>query len=167
MTGERSHQRVFFETALPTVFHKTPEDFLYYLDRDGNKFLNFYWEQVGKSINPSDRAEAIGINFIFRKPEKNVTIAIVFLPLPQLAGEAYYTAFVYRPRRVTPILMITDRTAVFALTMVSKDGEKPGTAIIELTRKQQAIEHGDGPDPIAEDFYLAVLDLIRDSRGNL
>jgi hypothetical protein len=167
MPVERSHQRVFFESALPSIFHKSPGDFLFYLDRDGNKFLTFYWEQVGKSINPSDRVEAIGINFIFRKPDKNVTIAIVFLPKPQVAGEAYYTAFVYRPRRVTPILRISDITAVYALTLVSKGGEKAGTSIIELTRKQQTIEHGDGPDPIAEDFYLAVLELIRDSRGNL
>lgn len=167
MPEGRSHQRVFVETVLPSVFHATPADFLFYLEKDGNRFLNFYWEQAGKSFSPADRAEGYGLNHIIRKPEKSVTVAMVLLPAPQVDGEAYYEAFIYRPRRVTPILRISDITAVFTLTFVSKSEEKPKTVVIEHTRKEQLIEHGDGPDPEVEKFYLAVLDLIRDSRGNL
>jgi hypothetical protein len=167
MSEERSHQCVFFETALPVVFHQTPEDFLFYLERDGNKFLQFYWEQAGKSISPAERADAYGLNYIVRKPKNNVTIAIVLLPAPQKVGEAYYEVFIYRPLRVTPILRISDVTSVFALTKASDDGEKNKTTIIERTRKEQSIDHGMGTEPVVEDFYLAVLELIRDSRGNL
>ncbi len=167
MSVERSHQRVFYESALPSVFHATPEDFLFYLERDGNKFLQFYWEQAGKSFSISDRADGYGLNYIIRKPEKAVTVAVVLLPAPQVTDEAYFEVFIYRPRRVTPILRISDMTAVFAQTLISSDGEKPRTNIIECTRKEQIIDHGPGPEPVVEEFYLAVLELIRDSRGNL
>ena len=167
MSVERSYQRVFYETALPSVFHATPEDFLFYLDRDGNKLLKFYWEQVGKSFTISDRVDAYGLNYIIRKPKDTVTVALVLLPTPQVTDEAYFEAFIYRPRRVTPILRISDRTAVFAQTLVSSNGEKAMTHIIERTRKEQTIDHGPGPEPMVEDFYLTVLELIRDSRGNI
>jgi hypothetical protein len=167
MSLERSHQRIFYESALPSIFHATPEDFLFYLDKDGNKFLQFYWEQVGKSLGISDRADGYGLNYIVRKPENAVTVAIVLLPTPQVTEEAYFEAFIYRPRRVTPILRITDMTAVFSHTLVSSNGEKTRTNIIERTRKEQIIDHGPGPEPVVENFYLAVLELICDSRGNL
>jgi hypothetical protein len=149
------------------VFHGSPADFLLYLERDGNKFLQFYWDQVSKSIHPSERGESYGINYILRKPQSNVSIAIVLLPTPQIMGEAYYEAFVYRPRRVTPILRISDVTAVFALVLVSDPGEKPKTSIVEFTKKDQSIDHGVETEPVVEDFYRAVLELIKDSRGNL
>jgi hypothetical protein len=167
MSPERSHQCVFYETALPAVFHETPEDFLYYLERDGNKFLLFYWEQVAKSITPSDRGDSYGINFIIHRLQSNVTIAMVLLPAPQRPDEAYYEAFVYRPRRVTPILRISDMTTVYALVLVSPPGELPRTSILEYTKKVQSLNHGDGPEPVVEDFYRSVLELLRDSRGSL
>jgi hypothetical protein len=167
MSQERTHQIVYFETALPSVFHQSPEEFLFYLERDGNKFLQFYWEQVGKSFSASGRGDAYGLNYFVRKPDKNVSIVVVLLPSPREAGEAYYEAFVYRPRRITPILRISDMTAVFALTMTSENGEAARTAIVERTRKDQSIEHGAGTQPVVEDFYQAVLGLIRDSRGNI
>jgi hypothetical protein len=167
MSVEHSHQRVFYESALPSIFHATPKDFLFYLDRDGNKFLQFYWEQVGKSLGNSDRADGYGLNYIVRKPEKSVTVAMVLLPAPQVTAEAYFEAFIYRPCRVTPILRISDMTAIFAQTLISSDGKIPRTNIIECTRKEQIINHGPGPEPVVEEFYLAVLELIRDSRGSL
>jgi hypothetical protein len=167
MSVERSHQRVFYESALPSVFHATPEDFLFYLDRDGNKFLQFYWEQAGKSVSMSDRADVYGLNYVVRKPEKAVTVAIVLLPAPQETEEAYFEAFIFRPRRVTPILRISDMTAVFAQTLECSNGEISRTNIIELTRKEKTIDHGPGPEPVVEEFYLTSLELIRDSRGNL
>jgi hypothetical protein len=167
MAAERSQQVVFFEDALPSVFHATPGDFLFYLERDGNKFLRFYWDRVGKGFVEPERMEAFGLNYIIRKPQNDTTIAIILMPAPQKIGEAYYEAFIYRPRRVTPILMINDSTSVFALIMTNPIGENDNTTIVERTRKGEAIDHGEGPAPIVEDFYKVVLELIRDSRGNL
>jgi hypothetical protein len=167
MVIERSYQRVFYETALPSIFHATPEDFLFYLERDGNKFLKFYWEQVGKRHRISDRMDAYGLNYIIRKPKEKVTVALVLLPVPQVTDEAYFEAFVYRPRRLTPVLRISDITTVFAQTLASSAGDKVITKIIERTRKDQTIDHGLGPEPVVEEFYRAVLELIRDSRGNI
>jgi hypothetical protein len=167
MSEVRSQQREFYQSALPGLFHATPGDFLYYLERDGNKFLHFYWEQVGKGFSVSDRVDANGLNYTMREPDKGVTIAMVLLPIPRLEGEAYFEAFIYRPHRVTPILRISDRTAVFALTLSHSEGVVPITNIVEFTRKAQTINHGIGPNPAIEDFYQAVIEIIRDSRGNL
>jgi hypothetical protein len=167
MAAVRSQQIVFFEDALPSVFYEVPGDFLFYLERDGNKFLRFYWDRAGKNFTESDRGDAFGLNYIIRKPQNDVTIALVLLPAPQAVGEAYFEAFIYRPRRVTPILRISDITSVFALTMATSENETLKTAIIERTRKEVTLGHGEGPAPVIESFYQAVLELIRDSRGNL
>ncbi len=167
MNTERSHQVVFCEDALPSVFHQTPDQFLQYLERDGNKFLKFYWEQVSKSFVESVRADSYGLNYVIRQPQKDVTIAMVMLPAPQKNGEAYLEAFIYRPRRVTPILLINDMTAVFELVKATDSSENAKTMIIERTRKGESIEHGDGPAQTIEAFYRAVIELLKDSRGNL
>jgi hypothetical protein len=167
MATEQSQQIVFFEDVLPSVFHEAPGDFLFYLERDGNKFLRFYWDRAGKNFTEPNRAEALGLNYVIHKPQNDVTIALVLMPMPQAVGEAYYEAFIYRPRRVTPILRISDMTSVFALIMVAGENDTHKTAIIERTRKETTLEHGEGPAPVVENFYKASLELIRDSRGNL
>jgi hypothetical protein len=167
MNTERSHAVVFCEDALPSVFHNTPDQFLHYLERDGNKFLKFYWDQVAKTYSGSEQADSYGINYVIRQPQKDVTIAMVILPAPQKIGEAYLEAFVYRPRRVTPILLISDMTAVFELVKAMDESGNPKTLIIERTRKGESIEHGDGPAQTIEAFYRNVIELLKDSRGNL
>ncbi len=167
MMIKRSHQIVFVEDALPSVFHQTPVEFLYYLDRDGNKFLNFYWTQVSKNFSDSDRADPYGLNYVIRTPQKDVSFALVILPTPKEIGEAYFEALVYRPRRVTPILRINDMTTVFALVLASNESGGPKTRIVERTRKGQSIERGEGPPPITDEFFHKVIELLKDSRGNL
>jgi hypothetical protein len=167
MAAARSQQIVFFEDVLPSVFHEAPGDFLFYLERDGNKFLRFYWDRAGKIFAESDREEAFGLNYIIRKPQNDLVIALVIMPAPLAVGEAYYEAFIYRPRRVTPILRISDITSVYALIMVTSENDNIKTSIIERTRKEVTLEHGEGPAPVIENFYQAALNLIRDSRGNL
>ena len=167
MAAARSQQIMFFEEVLPSVFHDVPGEFLFYLERDGNKFLRFYWDRAGKNFIESDRGDAFGLNYIIRKPQNDVTIALVLMPAPQVVGEAYFEAFIYRPRRVTPILRISDITSVYALIMVAGENDTLKTAIIERTRKDVTLGHGEGPAPTSESFYQAVLELIRDSRGNL
>lgn len=167
MATEPSQQIVFFQDVLPSVFHEAPGDFLFYLERDGNKFLRFYWDRAGLNFAEPDRVEAFGLNYIIRTPQNDVTIAFVILPAPQSDGEAYFEVLIYRPRRVTPILRISDITSVFALIKMSGESDNPKTAIIERTRKQETLEHGEGPAPVVESFYQASLELIRDSRGNL
>ena len=167
MISVRSHPVVFFEDALPSVFHQSPVQFLYYLERDGNKFLNFYWEQVAKNFAESDRVDPYGLNYVIRLPQKDVTIAMVIMPAPQNNGEAHLEAFVYRPRRVTPILRINDMTGVFALVKAPDISGNPKTRIIERTRKGESIERGEGPPPTTDEFYRVVIELIKDSSGNL
>ena len=167
MDTERSQQIVFFQDVLPSVFHEAPGDFLFYLERDGNKFLRFYWDRAGLNFAEPNRGEAFGLNYIIRTPQNEVTIALVILPVPQADGEAYFEVLIHRPRRVTPILRISDVTTVFALIKMSGDSNNLKTAIIERTRKGETLEHGEGPEPVVESFYQASLELIRDSRGNL
>jgi hypothetical protein len=167
MSSRRSHATVFQEDALPSVFHKTPEEFIFYLERDGNKFLRFYWEKVGKSYPEAGRADSYGLNYVIRRPQVSVTIVLVLMPAPRKSGEAYYEAFIYRPKRITPILRINDMTSVFTLTMADPVNDSPKTRIMERTRKGGSLDHGEGSAPIVEDFYNAVVELIRDSRGNL
>lgn len=167
MPANRSHPIVFSEDALPSVFHQTPVQFIYYLERDGTKFLHFYWQHVAKNYPETDRIDPYGLNYVINRPQKDVTFAIVIMPAPQNIGEPYLEAFVYRPRRVTPILRINDMTAVFMLVKDSDLSDFPKTRIIERTRKGETIDRGEGPLPRVEEFYRVVIDLLKDSRGNL
>jgi hypothetical protein len=55
------------------------------------------------------------LNFQVRQPRLREVVALIQLPMPRVAGEAYYAALAYRPNRVTPLLRISDTTLVMAL----------------------------------------------------
>lgn len=167
MEIERTQPIVFSEDALPSIFHQTPGQFIYFLERDGNKFLHFYWEQVGKKFAKTDRVDPYGLNHMIRRPQKDVVVAMVIMPLPRIIGEAYHEAFIFRPRRITTIIHITDITTVFILLRDSMDLDSPRTRIIERTKKGLSIDRGSGPSPSIEEFYRGAIDVIKDSSGNI
>jgi len=51
-----THSQIFADQILPQVFHGAPAQLWKYLERDGTKFLNFYWDNAGQNI-PSHRRE--------------------------------------------------------------------------------------------------------------
>jgi len=156
---ERTQQRVFVEEALTTLFHRTPEHFLGFLNRDGNIFLRFYWDRVGQNLK-LPKTIPYGLDFEFRKPERRATIALITLPEPKVDREAFFVALIYRPYRVTPFLLLSDTTKIIVLERHDELEDGPGTLLVEWTRRMEREVLGKGPLPVLEHFYRAVIHLV-------
>jgi hypothetical protein len=159
---EKTHQMIFESEVLPSLFHATPEQFIQLLERDGNKFLHFYWNEAGKKIPQPERTSSFGLNHEIRRPARHKTVILVSLPQPQVEGEAYFVGLAYRPLRVTPFLFISDTTKVIALKRVLTAQEEPGTLLVEWDRKLHQELLGPGPEARLNDFYAAVLAFIKE-----
>ena len=160
MESEKTQQMVFVSEVLPSLFHDTPEQFIRLLARDGTKLLRFYWDEAGKRLEESKRISSFSLNYDLRKPGKNIGVVLITLPKPQGESEAYFIALIYRPNRVTPILRISDITKVVALEYVFDKKDEPDTLLVEWTRKLMREEIRKGPEPVLNEFYRTICDLI-------
>lgn len=159
---KKTQQEAFVSDALPSLFHTTPQDFLRYLEQDGNKFLRFYWDQAGSDPNVVKKESSFGLNHQVRQPFAHTTVVLISLPKPAQPPEAYFAALVYRPLRRSPVLIVSDTTSVMALEMVSGESDPPETRLREWTKKLQSEDLGPGPQPKLEEFYRTVCDLVKD-----
>ncbi len=149
----KTQQNIFVDEVLPALFHRTPEEFLRFIIRDGNKFLRFYWDQAGKDPKLTQQESSLGLNYDLRQPEAHTSVVLVLLPKPRVEGEAYFVALIYRPLRRTPILGISDTTKVLVLEM----GAEPGaTRLREWTHKLVPELLPWSIEPKVEKFYRAV-----------
>jgi hypothetical protein len=154
---DQSQQLEFVNRTLPSLFHQTPEEALTFLERDGNKFLRFYWEQAIKSPENIRPRSSFGLNYNLYRPAPQVGIALISLPAPEAPFEAYFTALCYRPSRVGFLGIVTDTTKVLTLELVPEEDQPPATRMVEINRKLERLALGPGPEPTQEAFYQAVL----------
>ena len=160
---EKTQRQEFTCQVLPDLFHTAPDKFLFYLERDGIKVINFYWNESAKNLPRSAVAPAFGLSYEIRKPNPRATVALVSLPQPQNSGEAHYIALCYRPYRVMPFGWLNDTTKVLILEQSQTEREEDNTPIlVEMNRRHGREVLGPGPQPDLEDFYQAVLAQIAD-----
>jgi hypothetical protein len=153
----QSPQIDFVAKVLPELFHNSPDQFMILLARDGTKFLRFYWDLVGKKLAAAPQISPFGLNYDIRQPRPHEQVALITLPKPQREGEAYYTALIYRPNRVTPILRISDTTKVIALEYALDVNGNERPLLVEWTRKLQRELLNARCEAKLDDFYAAVL----------
>lgn len=161
---EKTQAMQFASVALPELFHTSPEQFITYLTRDGNRFLRFYWEQAAKIIREMPGASSFGLNYEIRRPfkKRDTVVVLVTLPKPKVQGETYYLGLVYRPHRVTPFLRISDTTSVLALELDQPLSGEPSTLLVEWTRRLVRDKIGQGPAPDLAEFFKVVIERVRD-----
>jgi hypothetical protein len=158
----KTQQMIFESEVLPSLFHSTPDQFFHYLERDGTKFLNFYWHEAGEKIDPSLHNNAFGLNYVIRNPTNRTSMALISLPEPCRELEAYFVALIHRPLRIIPFSFISDTTKVVALEY---GGEGPGGAqsmLVEWTKRLAREKLGPPGQPLnLEGFYKEVKELLR------
>ncbi len=154
----KTQQMIFSAQVIPELFHATPDSFQFLVNRDGTKFLRFYWDEVAKKLPPEQHQDSFGLNFFMRTPNARTSVILISLPEPTTPGEAYYIALVHRPYR--RLLLVSDTTTVLVLESAPAKGEAPPTQLVEWSRKMQRFELKSGIPPVMEDFYRAVLDEI-------
>ena len=161
-TLERTQRQEFACQVLPDLFHAAPDQFLFYLERDGIKVINFYWNESAKNLPRSAAQPAFGLSYEVRKPNPRATVALVSLPQPQNPGEAHYIALCYRPYRVMPFGWLNDTTKVLALEQPQVEHEEGTPLLVEISRRHGREVLGPGPQPDLENFYQSVLAQIAD-----
>lgn len=152
MVDRRKSQRYNFAfEAIPTMFHSQSRDFIHYLDRDGLKFLRFWWDYVGDRLPKEMCSPFIGLDYKIIKIDEQTTLVILTLPDPLEEGEAYFIALIGRPeRRFAWVKLPTSR--VIALLRRSGEDFVKGTEIGDITVRGRFVSLGPGPSPNEESF---------------
>ena len=161
-TLERTQRQVFTSQVMPDLFHTAPDQFLFYLERDGIKLIHFYWNEAAKNLPRNAAVPAYGLSYEIRKPNPRATVALIGLPQPQISGDAYFIALCYRPYRVMPFGWLNDTTKVLVLERTQAEDEEGIPLLVEWSRRHGREQLGSGPLPDLEDFYQAVLAEIAD-----
>ena len=157
----KTQSNLFTTEVLPSLFHGSPGQFVYYLERDGNKLLRFYWDEAGKKLAEEQRASSFGLNYMTRPLPRNSEIILITLPEPCEESEAYYVALIYQPYRRLPFFGVSDISRVVVLERTYDPDCNPSTRLVDIDRHLGKEIIGPGPAPEREAFLAAVNELIR------
>lgn len=96
MKLSRSHHYFFAHRLLPKLFHQDAPQFITLLQRDGLRFLEFWWRQASEKIAPEERLLPDGLGYALRELPEGWVVALVVMPLPDGMTEAYFVALLYQ-----------------------------------------------------------------------
>src|SRR3972149_2563738 len=140
MLKNKSQHYNFGHEALPTIFHTQTANFFEYLERDGLKFLKFWWNHVGERLDDSKLSAFEGMSFEIREvPEKKSKIVLVRFPHPTDFDEFHFAALVKLPEKRSPsVFMKFRRVAVTCWHETAlRSTETPFTsALLPLSRRR-------------------------------
>jgi hypothetical protein len=99
MNKNKSLQFNFGMEALPILFHGQTNQFMKYLEKDGVKFLNFWWNHVGDQLPEEKRVSSAGLSFDVEVIDSKTKLVVVTLPTPKEDLDPYFLGFIARPER--------------------------------------------------------------------
>jgi len=159
-----SQHFAFTHEAMPILFHKETSGVFKYLERDGAKFLRFWWDNVGTRLDADRHRSPEGLSLQIKELEKGIKVAFVDLPQPREVGEVYFLAMVRLPDSPNPFVRKFQfrNTQVYALQYEGggSDGQ-PATGIYELTPRARNIRLKDGCEPNNAEFLKEVRKILK------
>jgi len=164
MENDKSQHYNFTHEALPILFHKETKGFFNFLEKDGAKFLRFWWDNVGSRLPESQARSSDGLTVQTKNLEKGIRMVFVDLPQPREPGEVYYMALVQLPVSKNPFVRkFTFRgTQVISLEYEGGFAEgHPKTGIYELTPRARNIRQRDGCAPNKAEFLKEVRRILK------
>ena len=164
MKKDKSQHYNFTHEAVPILFHNNSEEFFKYLDKDGIKFLEFYWKHLEVNLGVKQVSYSKGMQFKTKILDNNTKIAIITMPEPQSIGEVYYLILVKFPKKFK--IINVGFTRVFSLENEGFNKfEELKTGIYELTPKARNVRVKDGKECDFISFYQAVMDILKINDG--
>jgi len=162
MIKTKSQHFNFSREAIPVMFHSQTTDFFNYLERDGLKFLKFWWDHVGERLENENLVPFTGMNFEVRDiPERKAKAVIIKLPRPSDFEEFHYLVMFKKPNIRLPFIYVKlPSTRVFALAHVPLSQNENGTMIYEITPHGRVVPAGSGTKVAKEAFYAAAKKLV-------
>jgi len=155
MDKSKSHNWNFAFEALPIIFHSQTNGFMKYIDQDGVKFLQFWWNHVGDKLPEEKRVNPHSLTFEVEEIDKNNRLVFITLPSPKEDGDAYFLACLARPeRRFAMVRLYNSR--MFVLFRDDHVDQPHRTNFGELTPQAHFRPRGVGLIPTKQDFKRIV-----------
>lgn len=124
--------RFAFE-AINTLYQRNTPDFDKFLERDGIKFLKFWWDKCGLDVPEEERREAKGLAFTHRTLEDGRKVTLITCPKPVAAPEAYFLALIPKPLKHNYFLTWKNKTRFISLEYATDENDQPTTQLGEWT----------------------------------
>jgi hypothetical protein len=96
-----------------------------YLDRDGLKFLKFWWDHIGERLPEDKLVPFKGFSYEVVDVNPTTKVILIVMPEPLEVGEVYFLGLISKPEK---------RFAWVKL---------PTTRILTLVRREDGVEFGD------------------------
>ena len=151
MEKNKSQQWNFVFDALPALFHSQTDSFVKYLEKDGVKFLKFWWDHMGDKLPPESRVTAGGLTFEKEDLNAKTQLITITLPSPREDGDAYFIGLIPRPERRFAIVKFYN-SSMFVLIRKDDVNQPNRTSFGEVTPKGNYRERGIGLKPTKQDF---------------
>lgn len=148
--NKSQHYNFAFE-ALPILFFSQTNDFVKYIDRDGLKFLKFWWDHVGDKMTEDKRVSPAGLQFDIKDLDEKNRLITVVMPYPKDDGEAYFLGMIPKPERRFAMVRLHN-ARMFVLRRDDKVDQAYRTSFGELTPNAAYRERGVGLNPTKQDF---------------
>lgn len=139
----------FAYEVLPIMFHSQTTDFFSYLDRDGVKFLEFWWNYIGEKLPNDQLCSFEGMDCQVIELEDQRRMALVTMPKPYEDGEVYYLALVKKPEKHFAWVRLPS-TRVIVLVRKTEEDYPNGTEVGEVTPRGRYVAVRAGPAPSVE-----------------
>lgn len=163
MEKNKSLQYNFGMEALPVLFHSQTTQFMKYLDKDGIKFLQFWWNHVGDRLPEERRVTSAGLAFEVEKIDAKTNLVIITLPTPKEDLDPYFLAFIAKPERRFLWIRLPTTTS-FALIRDENSKEQHKTSFGYLTPSGNFRPRGVGLTPTKQDFKRIVKSKISNKK---
>lgn len=158
MNPLRHHHYLFAHRLIPTLFFQDTLQFVSLLQRDGLRFLEFWWRRVGEDVPQEERLSADGLGYTIREVAHGWVAVVIMMPLPQGMTEAYFVGLFFRPEGETliPRVFTLEKTMSYLPTTT----ETPMTVLCEWTATGAHRNTGKGMAPELETFLAAAALLV-------
>ena len=161
MDKKKSQHYNFCYDVMPALFHSQTKDFMKYIERDGLKFLEFWWNHIGNQLaadklTPFTSTSYEIVDLDMKPPTKIIFIA---LPPPQENGEMYFLALVRKPERKFGWVRLPS-TRILAQAKQSKDRFESGTEFGDLTPRGTFVSVGEGSGTSFSEFKRKVRETV-------
>jgi hypothetical protein len=159
MATEKSQHYLFTYKAMPTLFYQQNAEFVFYLGRDGKKFLEFWWDKEGIKFDPAERRSATGLGYEIHD-FKERKLCIIKLPEPRENLECYFLGMLSKPKKPS-IFAWKNLARIIALQRRTKpDGEVTAT-LIDITPRGRLVDVGAECQPEMKFFRDKLLKILQ------
>jgi len=160
MDKKKSQHYNFCYDVMPSLFHSQTDDFMKYIDRDGLKFLEFWWNHVGQQLPFEQLVPFSNARYEIVEYQPKSRIIFITLPPPKNEGEMFFLALIRNPEKRFAWVRLPS-TRIIGLVKRSKDLFKSGTELGDLTPRAIFVKIGEGPVATLAEFKERVFEMIK------